>query len=359
MATDNNITRLIAWWIDQLSGVFTKRPSNRAWRTLLLHTSKGLVVFKRTGRSTKILGTLNQDGEAVQLSKLKKKIKHQTSQHSRQVLLRLSQDDVLQRTIQIPQAASDVIVPVLRHQMERTVPWPEDQTHFGYKVLGRNTSNPDELNVCVVATKRSVLDAALAEARQLGLTPYSVDFAQDPEDSAGVEIISMGPDPRVKMATRIGWTLGSLVIATIAISCFGLFQIFYRQAESDELAHQIGTTKAKISSISTQRAENAKLWQQGQRLIQRKGQEPAAVVLVEALSRALPNDAYLTELEIQGREIRLIGKSSDAAALVPLLEDTSHLEEVQFSAPTTRAEGGNLAKFSISARAYGKNQLDY
>ena len=82
------------------------------------------------------------------------------------------------------------------------------------------------------------------------------------------------------------------------------------------------------------------------------------MVLMEAFSRALPDTAYLTEIEIHGREARIAGKSEDPTALIPVLEATPQFEDVHFSAPTTREEGETLGTFSIISRAQGGPMLE-
>ena len=46
----------------------------------------------------------------------------------------------------------------------------------------------------------------------------------------------------------------------------------------------------------------------------------------------------------------LAGTSSDAAALVPLLEQTGKFKQIRFNGPTTREPSGRKEKFSILAK---------
>jgi general secretion pathway protein L len=71
------------------------------------------------------------------------------------------------------------------------------------------------------------------------------------------------------------------------------------------------------------------------------------------MSRALPDTAYLTEIEIHGSDTRIVGKSDDPTALITKLESTPELADVRFAAPTTREQGETLGTFSIIARAEG------
>jgi general secretion pathway protein L len=131
-----------------------------------------------------------------------------------------------------------------------------------------------------------------------------------------------------------------------------------RQVESDDLEAKIATARSRVEEVKRLNEENTELRQQRERLVRRKSEEPAVMVLIEALSRALPDAAYLTELEIHGRDTRIAGKSADPTALITMLEDTPQFEDVHFSAATTREEGETAGTFSIISRAQGGPNLD-
>jgi general secretion pathway protein L len=81
-----------------------------------------------------------------------------------------------------------------------------------------------------------------------------------------------------------------------------------------------------------------------------KETSPTAAIVLEALSRALPDGAYLTELRLENATLRMIGLASDAPSLIAPLEHSGHLTDVHFFAPTTRGPDGTLFRFNIEAR---------
>ncbi len=80
------------------------------------------------------------------------------------------------------------------------------------------------------------------------------------------------------------------------------------------------------------------------------------MTLIEALSRSLPDTAYLDELEIHDSEARIVGKSADPTGLIGTLESTPEFEDVRFAAPTTREDGQTLGTFSIVGKLQGAPQ---
>ena len=81
-----------------------------------------------------------------------------------------------------------------------------------------------------------------------------------------------------------------------------------------------------------------------------KETSPTAAILLEALSRSLPDGAYLTELRLEQGTLRLMGLTNDAPSLIAPLERSGHLSDVRFFAPTTRGPDGSLFRFNIEAR---------
>ena len=69
----------------------------------------------------------------------------------------------------------------------------------------------------------------------------------------------------------------------------------------------------------------------------RKWATPSAVMILEALSKTLPDNAHLTELRIEGGKVQIAGSAADAPALIRLIEQSRHFTQATFFAPTVRA----------------------
>src|SRR5262249_8955527 len=96
------------------------------------------------------------------------------------------------------------------------------------------------------------------------------------------------------------------------------------------------------------RAGSAAALDPAERAWNQKETAPSGVMLLETLSQALPDNAYLTELTLQKSTLRIIGLTGDAPALIAPLEGA--FAEVHFFAPTTRGPDGQSFWFHIEAR---------
>ena len=73
------------------------------------------------------------------------------------------------------------------------------------------------------------------------------------------------------------------------------------------------------------------------------------MLALDALSRVLPDNTYVTELRMDKDKLQIAGTSQDAAALVRLIEQSAHFKHATFSAPTTRSVDGTGERFRFEA----------
>ena len=88
-----------------------------------------------------------------------------------------------------------------------------------------------------------------------------------------------------------------------------------------------------------------------------KESAPHAVIVIEALARALPDSAYLTELRLEGKTVRIAGLADDTPSLIAPLEQTGHLSGVRSVAPATRDSNGARFRFNIEAQVVPRLEI--
>lgn len=348
-------------WLHDLAGLVPSsltRPKGP--RILLVETTRGIQVNTVADGQFSHVGTLG----SKQPSNARKQLNDSLAALDRKgadIVLRLSREHVLQNEIRLPKAARDVLEPVIANQLDEMTPWPQAETMFGYRVeedASAEDGESDHFTVEVVATSRKIVDTALASARALELEPRVVEFAPADDPGEGIVIHGGGDKIRIRIAERIGSTLGAFLILAAVIGGNGLAIMLWQQFALSELQDQVKQHRSTLASLSRRDAPTLNMQRQSRELTALKSDRPSILITLEVLSRALPDTAWLASLEVRGDDLRLRGKANNAPDLIADLEKLPYFENVQFSAPTTRQENEQQEDFSISAKLLPMTSLE-
>jgi len=115
------------------------------------------------------------------------------------------------------------------------------------------------------------------------------------------------------------------------------------QSEQQELQRRISQRRAALRLDPNAGGSSLNL------LARRKQTTPSSIMVLEAISRALPDTTYVTELRIEGDKVQVVGMTQDAPALIRLMEQSPQFTRATFFAPTTRAQNEPGERFHIEA----------
>ncbi|MGH7854802.1 MAG: PilN domain-containing protein, partial [Candidatus Binatia bacterium] len=113
------------------------------------------------------------------------------------------------------------------------------------------------------------------------------------------------------------------------------------QAENGKLAPAIEALRREEEQLERLGKEASFL----SNLDQRRGE---VLRVIDELSKAVPNSAYLSNLRYRSGVLEVQGNAESASALIPLLERSPLLENVGFNAPSNRGRD-NRETFSLKA----------
>src|SRR5262249_48944110 len=114
---------------------------------------------------------------------------------------------------------------------------------------------------------------------------------------------------------------------------------------NDEISQRIAERRGLLRAGNEATANSALA-----QLERRKNESSASVVVLEALSNALPDNTYVTDLRIEGDKVQVVGFPQDAPSLIRLIERSPLSSRAPFFAPTTRAPSAPGDRFHIEAQ---------
>jgi Tfp pilus assembly protein PilN len=155
------------------------------------------------------------------------------------------------------------------------------------------------------------------------------------------------PEHLARTVRRVGTGVAAAVAASLALSVWAMTSAASLGGESEEVEARVKTLQRQIQGPAGQSLASLS---PSERAWYAKETAPTTAIVLEALSRALPDGAYLTELQLENSTLRIIGLAKDAPSLIAPLEHSGHLTNVHFFAPTTRGPNETLFRFNIEAQ---------
>jgi general secretion pathway protein L len=251
------------------------------------------------------------------------------------------------RQLELPLRAADFLDGVVREQIDRLTPWRASDAVFGWSVP--STLDDKRIAVTVAATTRASLAPIMDALARSDADSLTASAANESSDSVGARINVLSQQGVVQRRLR-RWRralIGGLVLACAACTAAMAAVIVIGGAlevEGEALQHDIAAKRAALVGGRGSEAEQALAV-----LDDRKHATPPDVIVIDTLSKTLPDTAYLTDLRIDNGELQIDGLAGDAPGLIQLMEQSRYFTHARFTAPTTTAPGEHAERFHIEA----------
>ena len=334
-----SVTQFFSWWTGQLDQFFSRiTRADTRWKTLLHKTNDGLNIYVRSAKGIEKILTLTDDGAGSGNARALSQINGHPLSGSG-VVLRLSSDQTLKRELTLPEEIIDVIEPVLENQVAQMVPWPADQSCFGYRF--RDAENlAGKVRVELVVIRLKTVEKALSHAAKLGFKPSRIDVADDFEQPMGLNLSyhkNIAINPSRNSTTSI---LASIFAIFLIVGVINSARLFNAHSDLEQAERKMAVYNMNNSQVAEARSTNAELIQQRNWLISQRGKTRPVAVIIDALTRLFPDDTHVTKLEMSGSKIIITGRAKNAAELIDKLEQSKHFRDVRFYSPTLRNSRG-------------------
>ena len=257
----------------------------------------------------------------------------------------LRPEHVLFREIDFPKQAADFLQGMVRAQIDRLTPWVASEALFGTTVPVPIAN--ERIAVTLAATSRQKIQPLLAFAAECGAASIGGRVAAPEGEPAAAPIklfeqtLSGAAGGAIDVARLLRVTLLGAGLAAAASLLLSAYLGSEYAAEQQELQQKILQRRA---ALRINRADGAETL-----LARRKQSSPSSVMVLEAISRVLPDTTYVTELHVEGDKMQVVGLTQDAPSLIKLIEQSPQFTRATFFAPTTRSQNETGERFHIEA----------
>jgi general secretion pathway protein L len=269
----------------------------------------------------------------------------------------LGDSEIVARRLSVPSQAKDVLPGIVRNQIERLSPWPFAKTAYGFEAI-KNEANRQSLDVSVLMASQKVIDSLRDQLAASNLSPHRF-IARLGEGEAALAVWT-SPTARESAARAnaprvIAAVLAAFVLASASITAWALVDASAMGSERDDVAARARSLRPNNAS-STTGASGTPAQSRSEQAWAMKESAPAAVMVLEALASALPDNAYLTDLSLERAAVRITGLSNDPPPLINALQQSGRFTGVHFFAATTKDPEKGGYRFSIEAQAAPQSQ---
>jgi general secretion pathway protein L len=229
--------------------------------------------------------------------------------------------------------------------MDRETPFTAEELYWNHRIVGADREN-GRLSVRLSLVPKANLDPLLADLAAIGIRPRRLEIADGPDK--GTYLPLNGDGARKHHAShRLLWPAA---LCCTALALAAVVTPFARQELTlASLDSQITGTRAAAAEADNLRQEIDRLSGSAGFIESERDKAGRPLVVLAATTTILPDDTYLTEMELRQRKLTLSGRSAGAARLIGALAADPEFRNPGFSAPVTRLEALRAELFTINA----------
>jgi general secretion pathway protein L len=267
---------------------------------------------------------------------------------ARAILVEIPPERVLSKVVAYPAGARGELDRIVEFDFPRHFPFPAERVLFRYRIAPRAAASAEGgvLAVEIVAVPREIVTEICGELAAAGLIPAGIGLV----GAASAEPLFLPGSalPRSRRTTppvvrRLAYAVPAM--ALIALMSWPVAQ----QARLTVLDRQIAELKPRADAGLKSRERQQQDAERLRAIVAMRGARPALVGVIDALSRDLPDGAWLLSLSISGRDAIMDGLSPSAAGIALALQKSGAFKDIVFRAPVTREAATGLERFQLGA----------
>jgi general secretion pathway protein L len=207
------------------------------------------------------------------------------------------------------------------------------------------------LLVHVAATARTLHTAIIEAANAAGPRRFRLLYPAAGQRGGDIAIgVDNGRNETAEARKlRTGILAGLAALFVLTIGAFG-YLVYAWQGATDALAAAEQTEADLRKQMGGRGPQETAANRDLRAILERKKAQPPTVLALDELSAALPDDTWLTELQITEGQMRVSGTSQSVADLVPAVQEKPIFADATFFSPTTRLTNGAGDRFHLQMR---------
>lgn len=336
------------WWLAELAGLIPSKfhkffARHRSEFTVDLRP-EGVVCGVLRAKRYRLLARVNEDAADAQRRSILKALA-ECPQVPSEIVVRLTPDQALQKTVTVPIAAEKDLRQVLKFDLGRQIPLVPDEVYFDFRIVEKQ---PDQQRLLVelAVVPRATIEHVMTKALGWGLTINRIGVADHTDEISHYNFL-----PQDRLRRRIPSVRRATIGLCVAAAVLGLAVIgekFHHDSQSlAAMTAEIAAAKPAADRVYQLRQEIRSI-AAGENFIPDKQRNPQALEVLNEFTRILPDGTWIFNFALHGSEMRAEGFSPTASSLISLLDESPLFANARFRSPVTQGAKPGIERFEVS-----------
>lgn len=344
------------WWLaglKQLCPEFLISPFIIKYNSVIIEVSNEHVTFKHYMpkseepddiRNFNINDVLEKDSA---LAWLRSKQEKPTN-----LIVTIPEKSVLLKTIQFPAAANNNLKEALGFEISRRTPFTTDQVYFDFSIINHHADN-QKLKIDLVIAPKPQVDPIINIIDKLNI---EVDRLIPDEHFDRYKNINLLPENKRTSSNERNISNYFLIGLTVVLFFTALYLPIYKQNKHiNFLEKELQVARETAIEVNKLKEKKNSILKQINFLSDLQTQTSSNLEILNEVTLIVPDDTWLSRFSINKGQLLIQGESSNASALIKIMESSDYFDNVQFKSPVIRNNRTGKDKFNLSARLAGNS----
>jgi general secretion pathway protein L len=249
----------------------------------------------------------------------------------------------------LPAAVEENLRQTLSFELDRYTPFKSDQAYFDMRITGRD-SGLKRLSVLLVVAPQTVVSQGLSQAASIGLAIDGATLADDVLRNGRdcLNLLPASAKGNGRPTTLSWWRMASLTAALALLAAVVAIPIWQKRDSAISLLEPLAQAKLAAQETDARRDHLKELVEEYTLLPSKKWEATSTLRLLDELSRRLPDDTFVVQLDFDGKTVQLQGESGSSPGLIEALEASPILKDVGFKSQLTKIQGTGNDRYHIA-----------
>ncbi len=275
-----------------------------------------------------------------------------------EIRLCLADDEVLQCPVELPLAVESGLEQALSYQLDQLTPFRADQVYFDYDTVARDSEHGRlKLDLRLVPITR--VERLLERLGSIGIRPHAIDVVVPGETPSprGFNLLPENGRPRyVYERARLNWLLAGAGVLLLALV---MAQSLYLRGQTvDKLRVEVDQLRSEAEAVMGLQQELEDSLTAANFLAERRRRQPVAIQVLAEVTRILPDDIWLQQLQVRGNELMMQGLADGSQRLIELINDSELLADAEFRGSVNVDPATGRERFNAMAQIHSRRMVN-